>query len=320
VTGDWLPTVGAGDQTHGAGASAGELSAIPMPTPQLPQGVAAGSPEHTFLETLAGGRPDPPVGLPPAVRPLARALVGPRAVEVVAGATTRRALASVGKRAATTGSTIHLERPPAASLRADELEVIAHELSHVAQPSPVPRFFAGRTDEEELEARRVGEQERGRSRLAAIADTVRSPKGGTRGLPVGGVGAVAGLVDRVDRVEASAAAADAVIRRAVSTPPAAASPSTSPAAASPAISTSTPSGASTGASVVRRSTSGPTSSTTASSASVIRRAESGPGAPGASREATSTDQRERLDRLVVDLERRLRREAERRRWRYGELF
>jgi hypothetical protein len=274
--------------------------------------VVAGSPEHTFLETLARGRPDPPVGLPPAVRPLARALVGPRAVDVVAGATTRRALATVGKRAATTGSTIHLERPPAASLSIDELEVIAHELSHVAQPSPVPRFFAGRTDDEELDARRVGEQAGGRSRLAAIADGVRPPVGGTRGLPVGGVGAVAGLVDRV---EASTRAADAVIRRTVAAPSAATGP-TSP--------TNPPTGASTAASVVRRSTTGPVPSTTASStaassAAIIRRAESGAGPPGAPAQ-TSTEQRERLDRLVVDLERRLRREAERRRWRYGEIF
>jgi hypothetical protein len=284
--------------------------------------VATGTPEHTFLETLARGRPDPAVALPPAVRPLARALAGPRAVEVVAGATTRRALAAVGKRAATTGSTIHLERRPSASLRSDELEVLAHELGHVARPSPIPRFFAGRPDEEELEAQRLGRQARGRSDLAAIADGVRPPEGGTRGLPVGGIGAVAGLVNRA---EASTAAAESVIRRTMAAAP---SSTTSPTTSPTASTASTASTAAHSDGTIRRTVSGPVSgpgsgtaaAAAAGSSSVIRRAETTAASPGRTRTPTSTDERERLDRLVVDLERRLRREAERRRWRYGEMF
>jgi hypothetical protein len=74
---------------------------------------------------------------------------------------------------------------------------------------------------------------------------------------------------------------------------------------------------------VQRSTSGPgaTAGAAASASEVIRRVQTDTNATaGQQKPATSTDRREQLDRLVVDLERRLRREAERRRWRYGDLF
>ena len=65
----------------------------------------------------------------------------------------RRALARVGKLAATTGDTIHLASPRPAP------EVIAHELTHVAHPSPVPRFF----DDDDR-----GPEERQAEQVAAI--------------------------------------------------------------------------------------------------------------------------------------------------------
>ncbi len=68
-------------------------------------------------------------------RPLATAIVGDRPVHVSSGTASRKALAKVGKRAATTGETIHLVTPRPSP------EVVAHELTHVAHPSPVPRFF-----------------------------------------------------------------------------------------------------------------------------------------------------------------------------------
>jgi hypothetical protein len=73
---------------------------------------------------------------------------------------------------------------------------------------------------------------------------------------------------------------------------------------------------------VQRTTSGHGGTAgSAASSSVIRRVETDAAATaGQQKPATSTDRREQLDRLVVDLERRLRREAERRRWRYGDLF
>jgi hypothetical protein len=68
---------------------------------------------------------------------MASVIVGQRQpVRVSTSPASRRALARVGKRAATTGDTIHLDRTRPAP------EVIAHELTHVAHPSPAPRFFA----------------------------------------------------------------------------------------------------------------------------------------------------------------------------------
>ena len=108
-----------------------------------------------FLHELSRSirqRPDP---LPTSFRPLAEAIAGPRPVMLSTDAASRRALRSVGKVAATTDATIHLD-PGAVS--ADRLnEVIAHELTHVAAPSPVPRFFDDIDDSpEERRAERVG--------------------------------------------------------------------------------------------------------------------------------------------------------------------
>ncbi len=89
-------------------------------------------------------RPRP---LPPPFLPLASAIVGGRPVHVSTGPASRRALRSVGKRAATTGSTIHLERVPPPDRAGTAL--VAHELTHVAHPSPAPRFFADERDSPE---------------------------------------------------------------------------------------------------------------------------------------------------------------------------
>jgi hypothetical protein len=68
---------------------------------------------------------------------MASVIVGPQQpVRVSTSQASRRALARVGKRAATTGDTIHLDHTRPAP------EVIAHELTHVAHRSPAPRFFA----------------------------------------------------------------------------------------------------------------------------------------------------------------------------------
>jgi Domain of unknown function (DUF4157) len=50
----------------------------------------------------------------------------------------RRALRRVGKMAATTDDVIHLDR----GAHVVSPELIAHELAHIAHPSPTPRFFA----------------------------------------------------------------------------------------------------------------------------------------------------------------------------------
>ncbi|MEQ9163285.1 MAG: DUF4157 domain-containing protein [Ilumatobacter fluminis] len=78
--------------------------------------------------------------LPRPFQPLATAIAGSaRQVKLSTDATTRRALDSVGKQAVTVGDTIHLSRPARDDVQTHE--VLAHELVHVANPSPVPRFF-----------------------------------------------------------------------------------------------------------------------------------------------------------------------------------
>jgi hypothetical protein len=98
----------------------------------LPRTAAAAE----FLDELSRHRQPASRPLPIEYRPLATAIVGERQpVRVSTSHASRRALARVGKRAATTGDTIHLDRPRPTP------EVIAHELTHVAHPSPTPRFF-----------------------------------------------------------------------------------------------------------------------------------------------------------------------------------
>jgi hypothetical protein len=98
--------------------------AVPVPTPA-----------DTFAAELARHRTERPRAIPVSYRPLATAIVGDRPVHVSTSVASRRALAKVGKVAATTGDTIHLASP------APRPEVMAHELTHVAHPSPVARFF-----------------------------------------------------------------------------------------------------------------------------------------------------------------------------------
>jgi hypothetical protein len=76
--------------------------------------------------------------LPQRWQPLAKAIVGDRTVHVRTDPVARRALAEAGKIAATTGNVIHLRREP---VSAADAAVLAHELTHVAHPSPAPRFF-----------------------------------------------------------------------------------------------------------------------------------------------------------------------------------
>lgn len=77
--------------------------------------------------------------LPMPYRPMADTITGGRRVMLSTDGASRRALRSVGKVAATTDNTIHLDTGSVAPGRMSE--VIAHELTHVAHPSPRPRFF-----------------------------------------------------------------------------------------------------------------------------------------------------------------------------------
>jgi Domain of unknown function (DUF4157) len=91
-----------------------------------------------FLVELGRHRRERPLPLPVQFRPIATEVVGPRRVMVSSDPASRRALRRVGKVAATTDDVIHLDRAPTAA----SPELIAHELAHVAHPSPTPRFFA----------------------------------------------------------------------------------------------------------------------------------------------------------------------------------
>lgn len=120
----------------------------------------------TVLSETVRRRPAP---LPTTFRPLADAIAGPRPVMLSTDAASRKALRSVGKVAATTGDTIHLDSSAVSAARLDE--VMAHELTHVAHPSPTPRFFDDIDDSpEERRAEQVA-RVMARSPLAPSATT-----------------------------------------------------------------------------------------------------------------------------------------------------
>lgn len=128
-----------------------------------------------FMTELSRSVRSRPAPLPMSFQPLAEAIAGPRPVMLSTDAASRRALRSVGKVAATTGDTIHLDRASIAGARLNE--VMAHELTHVAAPSPAPRFFDDVDDSpEERRAEQVGRL-MARSPLAPSASVV-APAGG----------------------------------------------------------------------------------------------------------------------------------------------
>ncbi|MFP3907169.1 MAG: DUF4157 domain-containing protein [Acidimicrobiales bacterium] len=88
---------------------------------------------------------------------MARAIVArPDRVRVSTDDASRRALASVGKLAATAGDVVHLARPLDETPRS--VDILAHELTHVANPSPLVRFYDDRRGgAEERLADKVGE-------------------------------------------------------------------------------------------------------------------------------------------------------------------
>lgn len=123
-----------------------------------------------FMSELSKTVRRTPAPLPMVFQPMAEAVAGTRQVMLSTDASSRRALRSVGKVAATTGDTIHLDMRPTPSARLDE--VIAHELTHIANPSPVPRFFADSDQSpEERQADRVAAI-MARSPLAPTASVV----------------------------------------------------------------------------------------------------------------------------------------------------
>jgi hypothetical protein len=107
-------------------------------------------------------------------------------VLVVHGTATRKALDAAGHAAATTERTIHLPSRPDSSTRT--MSIVAHELEHVAAPSPVPRFHGGIDSPEE---RRATAMEQTVRRLAATGDHTPPQPGDIARLPVAGIPAFA---------------------------------------------------------------------------------------------------------------------------------
>jgi len=92
----------------------------------------------SFRATLAAHPTLAPRALPQRWQPLASAIVGAGPVRISTGTGSRTALRAAGKVAATTGNVIHLDHEP---VHQRDAALLAHELTHVASPSPLPRFF-----------------------------------------------------------------------------------------------------------------------------------------------------------------------------------
>ena len=178
------------DGDRAAGRSARSTDSVT--SPEEPQGPASAAPTpvgaveppspaerlaEQFMVELSRTVRRSPTPLPTTYRPMADAITGGRTVMLSTDPASRRALRSVRKVAATTGDTIHLDPVSVPTQRLDE--VIAHELTHVAHPSPTPRFFDDIDDSpEERKAEHVA-RVMARSPLAPSASVV-SPVGRAR--------------------------------------------------------------------------------------------------------------------------------------------
>src|SRR5690606_7966500 len=86
-----------------------------------------------FMAEFAKSMRAAPTVLPIPFRPMAEAITGSNRVLLSTDTASRRALRAVGKQAATTGDTIHLDASPTELLTpgARITEIVAHELTHV---------------------------------------------------------------------------------------------------------------------------------------------------------------------------------------------
>jgi len=274
--------------------------------------VAAASPEDHFRAAVAERPLERPSLLPTAVLPLARAVTGrSQAPRYTTGPATRHALLAAGALGATSGSVVHLPEPPSMAPRA--LGVLAHELAHVAERTPRPRFLLGSLggahDQGERQARRVGEAARaGAADLVGgmAAGPLAAVAGGSRvaDLPVGGGAGVAGAAR-----QATLNAAAGLTGGAASTVAEAAD------LAGPAVPAMTAAGASSAA----PGDVGAGSSTGTPAGPAAATAAAGPAAPGAA-PGGGTLSHSQVSELLEALEERLLAEIERRGGRYAGVF
>ena len=184
-------------------SSASPGMSVPAPAtpardaPVAPPAVVPADPGERFERVLGDHRGPAPERLPRRFAPMAKALVArPDRVRVSTGDASRKALASVGKKAATAGDVVHLARP--LDSRPESVDILAHELTHVAHPSPLVRFFDDdRSSKEEALAREVGEI----MAKAPVGSPPATPSplqgggsaGGQGATPAGGSGGAQGL-------------------------------------------------------------------------------------------------------------------------------
>jgi hypothetical protein len=150
---------------------------------------ATADPGERFAATLERHGGPAPRPLPQRFEPIARAILPrPERVRIAIDPASRAALAEAGKKAATAGDVVHLARP--LDTTPASVDMLAHELTHVAHPSPLVRFFDDdRDSKEERIAREIGEV---MSRAPVGTPPVTpppAPPAGSTGSAAGGAGA-----------------------------------------------------------------------------------------------------------------------------------
>jgi hypothetical protein len=126
-----------------------------------------------FMTELSRSVRSRPVPLPTTFQPMADHITGGRQVMLATDDASRRALRSVGKIAATSGDTIHLDVAATGPSRMNH--VLAHELTHVANPSPVARFFDDVVDSPEERRAEATAKIMTRSPLAPASSVLGAP-------------------------------------------------------------------------------------------------------------------------------------------------
>ena len=149
------------------------------PAPVVPEATDGSDLAEQFMTELSRTVRRSPRPLPSPYRPIADTIVGNRRVMLSTDTASRQALRSVGKVAATTGDTIHLDSAAIAARRTGE--VLAHELTHVAHPSPAVRFFDDVVDSPEERRAEAVARVMARGPLSPSSSTLVRPGAKPRG-------------------------------------------------------------------------------------------------------------------------------------------
>ena len=236
-----------------------------------------------FLQVLQASPAPAPKHLPARFIPLARSIAGDARVQLRHDEGARAALAAVGKRAATIGNTILLDAAPTS---AAATTVLAHELTHVANPTMAPRFYDDeRQTVEERRADAVAQLiQRSPSLLTAPVGT--TPLGSTTQSLAAAANAAASAPAARSQGGMAGTAPATTVRRSLDTslpppPPQRATPlASSPPAVRPLAPIGSPAGRSSGgtssagssrAATVRRSITDAASSGRAGGGAIVRR-------------------------------------------------